>query len=163
MSGRPVARIVALLLLLLGALAACSPPMLEKSAVVWAKDGTAGPDVFAHPGDHAGERRILGGVILSVRQEPGRASIRLLAYPLDAKEYPETGKPPMGSAVLLWNGPPLSSLFVSGNRLVAAGRLLPPGPRGTLHLLVRTFSPDTCLSAEGMVCRRSFLGCSCHN
>ena len=156
-------RLSFLLILLLGAVAGCSPRMLTNGQAGWAKDGPAGPDVFAEPARHVGERRILGGVILSVRQEPGRATIRLLAYPLDRKDYPETEITPLGSAVLLWKGPPLSTLFISGNRLVAAGTLLRPGPRWTLRLEARTLSPDTCLSSGGMLCRRSLFGCSCHN
>ena len=158
-----LSRFPVLLLLLLLGLAGCSPSMLTKADADWAKEKLAGPTLFARPADRVGERRILGGVILSVRQEPGRATIRLLAYPLDEKDYPETEKPPLGSAVLLWSGPPLSTLFVTGNRIVAVGTLLVPGPGGSVRLEARTLSPDTCLSAGGMVCRRTVFGCSCHN
>jgi starvation-inducible outer membrane lipoprotein len=156
-------RLSLLLLLLLGGLSGCSPRMVTAGQAGWAKDGPAGPEVFARPALHVGDRRILGGVILGVRQDPGRATIRLLAYPLDEKDYPETEKPPLGSAVLLWSGPPLSTLFVTGNRIVAVGTLLVPGPGGSVRLEARTLSPDTCLSAGGMVCRRTVFGCSCHN
>ncbi len=158
-----LSRFPVLLLLLLLGLAGCSPSMLTRADADWAKEKVAGPTLFARPADRVGERRILGGVILSVRQEPGRATIRLLAYPLDKKDYPETGKPALGPAIVLWSGAPLSTLFVSGNRLVVAGTVLSPGPDGTPRIRARVLSPDTCVSAGGFVCRRSFLGCSCHN
>ena len=154
-------------LLLLGVMAGCSAPMLSSSERDWAKGKVAEPGLFSRPSDHTGERRILGGVILGVRQEPGGATIRLLAYPLDKKYYPETGSPPLGPATILWTGPPLSTLFLSGNRIAVEGTVLPTedksDQRRTIRIKARILSPDTCVSAKGLTCQRTILGCRCEN
>jgi starvation-inducible outer membrane lipoprotein len=159
---RPTVRFL-FFLLVLGFVAGCAPSMLSSSAREWAKGKVAGPAVFARPGDYEGERYILGGVLLRVRQEPGQATLRLLAYPLDRSLYPETGQRPLGAVTVLWKGAPLSSLVMPGNRLTVAGTLLPPPDRKTLRLQAHILSPDTCVPAGGFACHRTRAGCLCKN
>ena len=159
---RPPARFL-LLLLVLGFVAGCAPSMLSSSSREWAKGKVAGPEVFARPADYEGERYILGGVILGVRQEPGQATLRLLAYPLDRSLYPETDKSSLGVVTVLWSGGPLSTLFIPGNRLTVVGTILSSPGRTPLRLRARVLSPDTCLPAGGFACHRTGAGCLCKN
>ena len=142
-------------------LAGCSPQMLSPAQVSWAKEGMAGPPLFARPQEHVGDRIILGGVILKVGARPGQATIRLLAYPLDKTFYPETGHPPLGPSTIFWSGPPLSTLFVSGNRIVVEGTVLHSDQKRTVFIRARVLSPDTCISSGGFACRRTRFGCTC--
>ncbi len=102
-------------------------------------------------------------MILGIRQEPGQATISLLAYPLDKTFYPETDKPPLGPATVVWSGRPLSSLFVQGNRITVAGTVFSTVAGDGLRLTARILSPDTCLSAKGFSCQRTIVGCRCNN
>lgn len=157
----------ALLLLLgvglVGILSGCAPSMMKPGTLAWAHAHVARRALFERPSGHAGERTIVGGVILGVEAREGQATLHLLAYPLDHSYYPDTRQPPLGQAWVLWTGPPLSTLFIRGNRIAVAGTVLPSSRSRGLRIDARALSPDTCLSYGGYLCRRSVFGCSCRD
>lgn len=151
-----------LCILFAGILSGCAPSMMKPDTVTWAHGQVALRSLFERPSGHAGERTILGGVILGIKSREGQTTLRLLAYPLDHSYYPDTRRPPLGQAWVLWTGPQLSTLFIRGNRIAVAGTVLPSDDSRTLRIGAQALSPDTCLSYGGYLCRRTAFGCSCH-
>lgn len=112
-------RTVAVLAVVACALAACASPPIETDVVA---DERSPASVAAEPDAASGEV-LWGGVIVDTRNNDADTELEILAYPLDRRQRPMTGRPPEGRFIAVADGYLESVDYAPGRLVTVLGSL----------------------------------------